>query len=152
MFSEKVRKYGSPDAAITQIIQNWNSASKIYEDAFNIALGIISIKIYTLCNDPPWNQDCRRDYGLQKRLSDFSKWRGTLGSDNAGLWHLMSDCPGSEGNIGSAWIGLLCASQSFEQVRGGESEYVSGTGVSTAGRNEWKVIAHEIGHSKWCFF
>lgn len=30
---------------------------------------------------------------------------------------------------------------------GDSPNVVSGTGVSTAGRTEWQVIAHEIGHN-----
>ena len=30
---------------------------------------------------------------------------------------------------------------------GSSPNVVSGTGVSTAGRTEWQVIAHEIGHN-----
>jgi len=30
---------------------------------------------------------------------------------------------------------------------GNSPNVVSGTGVSTAGRTEWQVIAHEIGHN-----
>lgn len=35
-------------------------------------------------------------------------------------------------------------SQQIEE--NGSSEWVSGTGVSSITRDEWKVVAHEIGH------
>ena len=79
---------------------------------------------------------------LNTRLSLFSQWRGAKGSDGAGLWHLMSNCPtGSE--VGIAWLGTLCQ----VNAAGSGSSIVSGTAVSTAGLTEWQVIAHEMGHN-----
>ncbi len=54
----------------------------------------------------------------------------------------MSGCPtGSE--VGIAWLATLC-----QQTSSGSSpSIVSGTAVSTAGRTEWQVISHEIGHN-----
>lgn len=54
----------------------------------------------------------------------------------------MSGCPtGSE--VGIAWLGVLCQ----QDASGSSPSVVSGTAVSTAGRTEWQVIAHEIGHN-----
>jgi len=54
----------------------------------------------------------------------------------------MSGCPtGTE--VGVAWLGQLCNTGSS----GSDPEVVSGTGVSTATRTEWQVVAHEIGHN-----
>ena len=54
----------------------------------------------------------------------------------------MSGCPtGSE--VGIAWLATLCQ----ETASGSSPSVVSGTAVSTAGRTEWQVIAHEIGHN-----
>jgi hypothetical protein len=79
---------------------------------------------------------------LNERLSLFSRYRGTLGDDGAGLWHLMSGCPtGTE--VGVAWLGTLCT----QRAQGQGDSVVSGTAVSTAGRTEWQVVAHEIGHN-----
>ncbi|RUS13245.1 Metallo-peptidase family M12B Reprolysin-like-domain-containing protein [Endogone sp. FLAS-F59071] len=42
---------------------------------------------------------------------------------------------------------MLCqTSATVQQASDGTSEYVSGTGVSSITRDEWKVVAHEIGH------
>ena len=96
----------------------------------------------TATSDAPWNVACSESVTLNDRLSIFSGWRGQKGNDGAGLWHLMSGCPtGSE--VGVAWLATLC-----QQTSSGSSpSVVSGTAVSTAGRTEWQVIAHEIGHN-----
>src|SRR5882724_5691060 len=89
----------------------------------------------------PWNVDCG-NVSLNDRLSLFSKWRGDKGEDGAGLWHLMSGCPtGTE--VGVAWLGTLCQTS----ATGTPGEFVSGAAVTTAGRAEWQVVAHEIGHN-----
>ena len=55
--------------------------------------------------DLPWNVPCS-SANLNSRLSLFSAWRGTLGEDGNGLWHLMSGCPtGAE--VGIAWLATL---------------------------------------------
>lgn len=91
----------------------------------------------------PWDVNCSTPgVTLDDRLSLFSQWRGAKGSDGAGLWHLMSNCPtGSE--VGIAWLGTLCQ----VDATGSGSSIVSGTAVSTAGLTEWQVIAHEMGHN-----
>lgn len=37
-------------------------------------------------------------------------------------------------------------------LENGASEWVSGTGVSSITRDEWKVVAHEVGHGFGMFF
>ncbi len=89
----------------------------------------------------PWNTDCG-NVTLNDRLALFSQWRGTIGDDGTGLWHLMSGCPtGTE--VGVAWLGTICQ----QQASGSGTNIVSGTAVSTQGRTEWEVVAHEIGHN-----
>lgn len=98
---------------------------------------------------------------LNDRLSLFSAWRGTLGDDGTGLWHLMSGCPtGTEVGtycalvfysnfllmlpyVGVAWLGTLCQ----QDASGSNPSVVSGTAVTTNGRTEWQVVSHEIGHN-----
>lgn len=142
-----VQKYGDANATRVQILNDWNMASALYENSFNISLGIINIVVRdgscpdTTDSNFPWNRNCTSDnYSINNRLSDFSQWRATQ-KDSAGLWHLMTNCnTGSE--IGVAWLGQLCV-QDASQSNG---QFVSGTGVSTAGKDEWKIVAHEIGH------
>ena len=95
----------------------------------------------------PWNVACG-SVSLNERLSLFSAWRGQKfenlkgATDQSGLWHLMSGCP-SGTEVGVAWLGTVCNQQST----GNAPSVVSGTAVSTAGRTEWQVVAHEIGHN-----
>jgi hypothetical protein len=144
---EYTSTYGTVENATTQILNDWNSASNLYTSTFNVSLGIINLQVH----DPtcptavdqanPWNVPCSA-LTLDDRLSVFSQWRATRGDDGAGLWHLLSGCPtGSE--VGIAWLGVLC--QSTATPSGNAT--VSGTAVSTAGRTEWQVVAHETGHN-----
>ncbi|TDL28979.1 hypothetical protein BD410DRAFT_781544 [Rickenella mellea] len=140
-------KYGSTQNATTQILNNWNMASSLYKTTFNVSLGIIHIDMHdATCPSPPdvtrpWNTDCG-NVTLNDRLALFSQWRGTIGDDGTGLWHLMSGCPtGTE--VGVAWLGTICQ----QQASGSGTNIVSGTAVSTQGRTEWEVVAHEIGHN-----
>lgn len=66
--------------------------------------------------------------------------------------------------MGIAWLSQLCETQVSQQIEGkmrvylqdilliktsiddGSYEWVSGTGISSITRDEWKVVAHEIGH------
>lgn len=151
--------HSSPDAALKQIISDWNQASQLFETTFNVALAILTVNIQTSCdqsNDMVWNQICAQGYSISQRLSDFSKWRGEQ-KDNAGLWHLMSFCS-TDTTIGISWLGALCltaasgsgSSTSTSSTAGGTitgTSYVSGTGITTSNANEWIIVAHEIGHS-----
>ncbi len=88
-----VAHYGDPAKAVTQIMLNWNQASQLFENTFNIALGITQLNIMTTCSTADgqlWNRDCGGSYTISNRLNDFSKWRGAKPADNAGLWHLVS--------------------------------------------------------------
>ncbi|KAF4605679.1 hypothetical protein EYR40_004468 [Pleurotus pulmonarius] len=140
-------QYGSKENATTRILTDWNTASSLYKSSFNVSLGIIELQIQdpTCPSTPdasiPWNVDCST-VTLNDRLSLFSAWRGAKGDDGVGLWHLMSGCPtGTE--VGIAWLATLCQQTSSGQA----PSVVSGTAVSTSGRTEWQVIAHEIGHN-----
>ncbi|KAF8978948.1 hypothetical protein BGZ46_005980 [Entomortierella lignicola] len=144
-----VQSYGGQVQARQQIFADFNTASGIYESTFNVALGVIALNITTEnCPAVPvqgqeWNQDCSAAYTIDKRLSDFSNWRGQGGraNDGAGLWHLMTKC-NSGPVVGIAWTKALCQMKS--QAQG--TQYTAGTGVSSITPNEWMVVAHEVGH------
>ncbi|KAI8090415.1 Metallo-peptidase family M12-domain-containing protein [Thamnidium elegans] len=147
-----VLSYGSIRYAKIQMINDWNVASAVYERTFNVSLGLIYLQI-SVPECPPkpkpmiaWNQVCSNFYTINDRLSDFSLWRGKKGDDGAALWHLMTKC--STGvKVGIAWLSQLCETQVSQQIEDdGSYEWVSGTGVSSITRDEWKVVAHEIGH------
>ncbi|KAG9088315.1 hypothetical protein FRC06_002104 [Ceratobasidium sp. 370] len=141
-------RYGGASNATTMILNDWNTASSLYKSTFNMSLGIVELAIQdSACPpasptpNPAWNTPCSDSITLNDRLSLFSAWRGQK-SDGAGLWHLMSGCPtGTE--VGVAWLGQVCNTQ----ASGEPGNVVSGTAVSTAGRTEWQVVAHEVGHN-----
>ncbi|KAL0078490.1 Metallo-peptidase family M12-domain-containing protein [Phycomyces blakesleeanus] len=146
-----VKYYQSMTNARMQIINDWNTASAAYERSFNVSLGLITITIMsetcptTVAANATWNRPCSDSYTISSRLSDFSLWRSKIGNDGAGLWHLMTSCAtGVE--VGVAWLGRLCTSTAITQTDKGVTQHVSGTGVSSIIRDEWKVVAHEIGH------
>ncbi|CAO3679892.1 unnamed protein product [Rhizopus stolonifer] len=148
-----VQHYKTKEAARLQIINDFNTASALFEETFNVALGLIKIMLMEqTCPvqlDPAtaWNRACEPNYSLYDRLSDFSLWRNQTGKDGAGLWHLMTNCPvGLE--VGLAWLGQLCNTGLVKQEDDkGKVRYVSGASVSSITRDEWKIVAHEIGHS-----
>ncbi|KAF7796585.1 hypothetical protein EIP86_007766 [Pleurotus ostreatoroseus] len=140
--------YGSTQNASQQIINNFNTASALYKSTFNVSLGIVELQVHepecptTADPSTPWNVGCETNVTLNDRLSLFSEWRGQKGDDGAGLWHLMSGCPtGTE--VGIAWLATLCQ----QTTTGSPGQFVSGTAVSTSGRVEWQVVAHETGHN-----
>ncbi|KAG6849798.1 hypothetical protein H0H93_005048 [Arthromyces matolae] len=158
--------YGTQENATRQILTDWNSASNLYKSTFNVSLGIVELSVQSpscpSTADPnfPWNVPCS-NAELDSRLSLFSQWRGSKGDDGSGLWHLMSGCPtGSE--VGIAWLATLWVQVMYyihhayayyvlnrcqQSSTGSSPAVVSGTAVSTAGRTEWQVVAHEIGHN-----
>ncbi|KAI8141972.1 Metallo-peptidase family M12-domain-containing protein [Fennellomyces sp. T-0311] len=142
------RHYQSPQNARTQIINDFNTASGVYDKTFNIQLGLINITIKDeTCPSSPssserWNQDCSTSYTISSRLSDFSQWRAQHSGDGASLWHLMTGCA-SGIEVGVAWVDALCVTTTSQTSQG----YVSGTGVSSITRDEWTVVAHEVGHN-----
>ncbi|KAG1057461.1 hypothetical protein G6F43_000711 [Rhizopus delemar] len=139
--------YKSTDATRMQIINDWNSVSSVYSSSFNIGIGLINITIMdstcpsTVSTSTAWNQVCSTSYSISQRLSDFSKWRGSIGDDGAGLWHLMTTCATGQ-EVGIAWLSQVCNTEAISN----HGEYTSGTGVSSVITDEWKVVAHEIGH------
>jgi hypothetical protein len=144
---EYTSRYGNVQNATTQILNDWNTASNLFKQTFNISLGIIQLEIHDpTCPTTPdpntkWNVNCNSST-LDDRLSLFSDWRAKRGQDGAGLWHLLSGCPTGD-EVGIAWLATLC--QTTASISGNAT--VSGTAVSTAGRTEWQVIAHETGHN-----
>ncbi|PVU95162.1 hypothetical protein BB561_001982 [Smittium simulii] len=141
--------HGGVENARKQILSNWNQASATYERQLNIALGLIYIDVIEgLCPSTPdpersWNRDCSDSYRISDRLSDFSLWRGKKSNDDAGLWHLMTNCP-TGSDVGLAWLGAICQKNSLVNSDG---TTFSGTGISASTRDEWKIIAHEVGHN-----
>ena len=142
------RDFDSPAMARSNIIQQINSASQVYESTFNISLQIQNITISdancptTASSSEPWNIDCASDITLSNRLDLFSRWRGRISDTNA-FWTLLSTC-NTGSAVGLSWLGQVCRQGSSRS--GGNSGSASGANVVVRTPTEWLVIAHEIGH------
>ncbi|KAL8710294.1 MAG: hypothetical protein Q9220_005064 [cf. Caloplaca sp. 1 TL-2023] len=139
--------FDSEDAAKANIIQQFQSASNLYESTFSITLGLAKITVSkkdcpaTPAADTPWNTGCGGNSTITDRLNSFSQWRGER-NDTYAYWTLLTSCPtGSE--VGLSWLGQLCVTD----VTKATGEVVSGANVVAKTSNEWQVIAHESGHT-----
>lgn len=146
-----VNYYGTPQAALAALVSNWNKASQLFEQTFNIALGIAYFQIMTTCSSAnpqqlSWNRECSMDYSITNRLNDFSQWRGNKSADTAGLWHLLTKCS-SGATVGIAWTNTVCKSNISQVRNGNQMEFRTGAGVSSVNLNEWMVVAHETAHN-----
>ena len=138
--------FNSSDAARKNVITQINSASDVYEKAFNITLALANLTVNpadcpgTPAAATPWNAPCGNTT-ITDRLNMFSQWRGERNDTNA-YWTLLTNCrTGAE--VGLAWLGQACVSD----VTSGNGETVSGANVVALTNTEWQVIAHESGHT-----
>jgi Metallo-peptidase family M12 len=119
----------------------------VYENQLNISLGLSNIVMSdgpcptTAPTSAPWNVACPSNFIMDDALNTFSAWRATRGADGIGLWSLLTGCS-SGPEVGVAWLGTLC--QYTAQTQG--SQTVSGTNVVSYSRDEWQILAHELGH------
>ncbi|KAI9218483.1 Metallo-peptidase family M12-domain-containing protein [Blastocladiella britannica] len=150
-----IRKYGSVSAAQDQVLSNFLSVSTLYTKQLNVQVGVINIVPFPSCNDTGFNVDCSSpSYDIGNRLSDFSKWTGTLQltTDMPGAWHLFTGCA-SGNTIGLAWVSMVCNQYVFSQHNAdGSVSYVGATGVTASPSTiphdtEWLITAHELGHN-----
>lgn len=155
-------EFNSSQTARENIIQQFNTASGIWENTFNISLGLQNLTVMdSNCPGTPasateWNQVCSPSVDIQQRLNLFSAWRGNQ-RDNNSHWTLLSTC-NTGSAVGLAWLGQACVQNSITtngsvtgngQTSGDGSETVTGANVivRTQGASEWQVIAHETGHT-----
>jgi len=148
------RKQFSTEADVrTNIIQQINAASAVYENTFNITLGLQNITILnpdcpsTATEAVPWNVVCGDGVTITNRLSKFSEWRGRSQDTNA-FWTLLTTC-NTDNAVGLAWLGQVCQQGArANQGDGSDSnETISSTNVVVRTQTEWQVIAHEVGHT-----
>lgn len=137
---------GSASQAQANIINDFNLVSSIYEKAFNINLGILSIDLMMECaaanSKAKWNVPCKAKVQMDEKLNLFTLWRGSQ-TKNAGLYHLVSGCTDSD-IVGIAWLNQVCQTNPYQDSNG---DTVAGTSVSVLIKNQFAVIAHEIGHN-----
>lgn len=138
----------TPEAAAKDSIINMvNTASTLYEESFNVSIGLRNLTINEAECQPtgssatPWNVDC--DGGnMNWRLNEFSKWRSENPDDNA-YWTLVTGCPtGSE--VGVSWMGRLCSS---ELTTAGDNSVTGANVVVGSSGSTWQIFAHETGHT-----
>lgn len=124
-------------AARADVISMFNSASSVYENTFNISLGLKNLTMSPAeCPDvsstaTPWNMPCTSG-NISSRLTDFTAWRGDQNDTNA-YWTLMTNCP-TDSEVGVSWLGQLC-------VHGSSNASVAGANVVVKTSTEWQVFA-----------
>lgn len=136
------------------IISMVNAASVVYEETFNITLGLKNLTLSenacptTASTDAPWNVPCSKDVDIQKRLNLFSEWRGQPArqDDKNAYWTLLSTCA-TDSAVGLAWLGQVCVGTSQVASSTAGNETVSGANVVVKTGTEWQVFAHETGHT-----
>lgn len=144
--------FNSSETARSNIITQMNSASVLYEDTFNISLGIQNLTVLD-ANCPgsqqasaPWNVGCNSGLDIQARLNLFSAWRG-LSQDTNAYWTLLTTC-GTDTAVGLAWLGQACVNTAYQTTDSeNKNETVSGANVVVKTNTEWLVLAHEVGHT-----
>ncbi|KAL7624044.1 hypothetical protein AAE478_005601 [Parahypoxylon ruwenzoriense] len=149
-------QFDSKSDVRSNIIQQVNSASALFESSFNISLGIQNLTISEAdCpGSPPenaqWNVACSNSVTITDRLNLFSSWRGQFNDSNA-YWTLLSTC-NTDAAVGLAWLGQLCSQGSGAQGdSSGGNETIAGANVVVRTSTEWQVFAHETGHTFGAF-
>jgi hypothetical protein len=130
--------FNSTDDAHRHILNVINTASVVFENSFNISIGVQNITISdaecpeSISGTADWNAACSEG-DLNWRLERFSSWRSSINDNNA-YWTLFSGCPASSGEVGVSWIGALCNSGSV---------YSSSAGTNVVARTQldWRVFA-----------
>ncbi len=138
--------FNSTESARQNIITQMNSASDLYENTFNITLGLANLTV-TPSDCPggvqaatPWNIPCANNITIEDRLNTFSEWRGRQADNNA-FWMLLTTC-NTGAAVGLAWLGQACNNQvETAQDTRGASESVSGANVVARTATEWQVMA-----------
>ncbi|KAK0706520.1 Metallo-peptidase family M12-domain-containing protein [Lasiosphaeria miniovina] len=140
-------QFSSENATRTNIIQQVNSASQLYENTFNISLGIHNLTISEkdcpsqAAPSAPWNVGCSGSTSISDRLNLFSAWRGQS-KDNNAYWTLLSTC-NTGAAVGLAWLGQVCQ----EGAQTSANETIAAANVVVRTSTEWLVFAHETGHT-----
>jgi hypothetical protein len=138
---------GGNDAVKSNVITQMNSASRLYEQTFNISLGIqnITISPQDCPGSPPaatpWNQPCSNSVQIQDRLNLFSAWRSKQQDSNS-HWTLLTTCNTGTA-VGLAWLGQACVINADPRNSTSGVQTVAGANVvaRTGGSSEWQIIA-----------
>lgn len=139
-----LQNFGNMSSVHSSIIEMISSASRMYETAFNITLGLKEVIVAdnsscpsTGSDDQPWNYQCSPgDSALGDRLGILTSWRESRPYDNIASWVLMTKCD-SGSVVGLSWLGTVCEARAN----------IAGANVVTTTSMDYIVVAHEIGHS-----
>jgi len=137
--------FNSSESARANIIQQISAASTVYEETFNLSLGLQNLTISdAVCpgsvqQATPWNVACSNDVDIQDRLNLFSGWRGSQQDDNS-HWTLLTNC-NTGSAVGLAWLGQACVNTAQVSSTNTGNETVSGANVVAHTGTEWQVIA-----------
>lgn len=125
--------FESSEDLVQSLVTMVNTASEVFESAFNIALSFHNLTIQgeecpsSPTREEPWNVNCATG-GLDFRLQQFTEWRGTLRNDENAYWTLMTGCP-TESEVGVSWVGQLCDNE-------------RSTNIVARASNQWQVFAY----------
>lgn len=134
-------EFNSSDAVRRNIINVVNTASVVFENSFNVSLGLRNITISdsecpdSVSGSSQWNAPCSSG-NLNWRLDRFSSWRSSIDDGNA-YWSLLTGCPNT-GAVGISWVGELCNSGAA-----GYRTSTPGANVIAKSQSEWQVFAYE---------
>lgn len=133
------------EAVKNNVIGIMNSASGVFEEAFNISLGLKNLTIMhpnctgTLQSATPWNQVCSSNLRISDRLNLFTTWRNSLQDSNS-HWTLLTSCPDGSA-VGLAWVGSACTPANGANVRSANNGTGGGANVVASTGTEWQVVA-----------
>lgn len=125
--------FDSSEDLVQALVTMVNTASEVFESAFNIALSFHNLTIQeeecptSPTSEEPWNANCAAG-NLNFRLRAFSEWRATLRNDENAYWTLMTGCP-TASEVGVSWVGQLCDSE-------------RSTNIVARTSNQWQVFAY----------
>ena len=139
--------FNSTETVKKNVIAQMNSASNLYEQTFNITLGLANLTANdaqcpaTAPSSAPWNVPCSGNVDIQDRLNLFSAWRSQK-IDNNSHWTLLTNC-NTGSVVGLAWLGQACVTGENSETRNatGGQQVVSGANVVARTSTEWQVIA-----------
>lgn len=129
------------------VVSQINTASQLYESAFNVSLRVHELIISNATcpsgdsASPSWNRGCENmSLQISDRLSLFTQWRRDRNDDNNAVWSLLTPCIVGP-TAGIAWISTVCK-QPSQLARN-----VANTNVVGRTSAEWQIMAHELGHN-----
>lgn len=140
-------QFSSEQDLRSNILTQVNTASRVYEAAFNVELRVLNITISdancpTGDNGLSWNRACASSLSISDRLNEFSLWKAGF-DDGTAAWTLLTSCT-SGSTVGIAWIRSVCQPG---VLRSGSVRSTPSTNVVARTAAEWQVLAHELGHN-----